>query len=173
MKIIMVDAVSLNGKITDSNGQTHTWTSAEDWDEFLRLRDASDVIVMGAATYEAVRPKPDASIRRVVLTHHPEKYQAAAVPEQLEFVTETAQTLVKRLQKAGCKRVMVAGGTEVNSDFLSAGLADELYLTFEPVLLGSGTPLLAERSLQVGLRLQSVRQLNAQGTLLAHYIIDR
>lgn len=172
MKVIMVDAISLDGKITNDKGETHAWTSSEDWEHFLGLRDQSDVIVMGATTYEVGKPKPDPSRLRVVLTHRPEQYQAAAIPGQLEFATEKPRDLVARLTKAGYKQLLVAGGSHVNSDFLQAGLVHEFYLTFEPVLLGKGTPLLVERNLGIKLHLQSVRRLNDRGTLLAHYRID-
>jgi len=174
MQIIMVDAVSVNGKITKgAASDTHTWTSSEDWDAFVRLRDACDVLVMGAATYEAVRPTASASLLRVVLTNHPEKYSSVCVPGQLEFVAEDPQALVKRLAKAGHSTLLVAGGSHVNSQFLAAGLVDDVYLTFEPVLFGAGTPLVIETDLEVSLRLQSVRTLNPQGTLLAHYTVER
>lgn len=172
MNVLLIGVVSLDGKTADAQGETHTWTSAEDWDEFVRLRDASEVIVMDAQTYEAVKPQPDTKLLRVVLASSPEKYQSVAVPGQLEFVTETPKALVERLSRAGRQKLMVAGSMQINSDFLAAGLVSEVYLTFEPVLLGKGAPLLAEHSLQINLTLQSVRQLNERGTLLARYLVN-
>lgn len=85
----------------------------------------------------------------------------------------TPAILAKRLAKDGHKKVLVAGGSVLCSNFLAAGLVDELYLTLEPVLFGMGEPMLAERLLDISLRLQSVVRLNDKDTLLAHYKLEK
>lgn len=68
----------------------------------------------------------------------------------------------------------MAGGRHVSAEFLAAGIVDDIYLTYEPLLFSQGTTMLADESwLEVSLRLQSVKQLNERGTLLAHYTVDR
>jgi len=170
----MVDVVSLDGKITKGDsGEVHTWSSKEDWQEFLRLRDSQQVLIMGSTTYQSVKPRPGDSLLRIVLTSQPEKYADAARPGQLEFITATPRQLMARLAKENYERVMVLGGSHVNSEFLQAGLVDEAYITLEPVVLGTGTPLVAARPLMVRFTLQSVQRLNDRGTLLLHYLLDR
>lgn len=66
---------------------------------------------------------------------------------------------------------MLAGGGRLCSDFFVADLVDDVYMSFEPVLFGEGAPMLREVPFTVSLQLESVRQLNTQGTLLAHYVV--
>ncbi len=174
MHITLADVVSLNGKITKGDDPNiHGWSSDEDWEHFVRLRDAQDVMVIDRHTYETVRPQPSPGLLRVVLTSHPERFVAETVPGQLEFANQTPQSLVDRLTKEGHQKMLVAGGGRVCSEFLTAGLVHDIYLSFEPVLFGEGKPMLAEKPLEVVLQLESVTKLNDRGTLLAHYIVQK
>lgn len=173
MHISSADAVSANGKISRGlNESSHTWTSAEDWAQFQKLRDSFDLIIMGRNTYDAVQPKPEAARLRIILTHHPEKYTAQAIPGQLEFTSEPPGNLVKLLEKRGYTRALLVGG-KVNTEFWEAGLVDEAFITIEPLLFGRGQALVEGLGREPALRLSSVRQLNERGTLLLHYLVDR
>ena len=44
------------------------------------------------------------------------------------------------LRERGLGRVLVEGGGRTVSDFLSAGVLDQLYLTTAPILVGDGVP---------------------------------
>jgi len=173
--ITLASVVSLNGKITRGDeSNIHAWTSAEDWQHFLQLRDRHEVVVLDRPTYEQTQPKPKPATLRVVLTRSPERYQRQEVPGQLEFMAaETPQKLVDHIASRGYTTVLLAGGATLTSDFLAAGLVDELYLTLEPYLFGLGKPLLAARQLDVSLRLLSCTPLNERGTLLAHYAVHK
>jgi dihydrofolate reductase len=167
--------MSANGRITKGDEpNVHDWSSSEDSQHFIDLRDNADVVVIDRTTYELVQPELEAGKLRVVLTHHPETYVDQVVPGQLEFTSEPVAELVKRLHEAGKQRLLMAGGRHVSAEFLAAGIVDDIYLTYEPLLFSQGTTMLADESwLEVSLRLQSVKQLNERGTLLAHYTVDR
>ncbi len=170
MIVTLAAVISLDGKITNGDDpHVHAWSSKEDWAHFVQLRSEQDCIIMDRVTYEVVKPEPQAGILRIVLTNHPDLYQA--IPGQLEFITATPRRALAHARAAGCQHVLLAGGSTVSSDFLRAGVVNELYITFEPVVFGTGTPLLAARALDVQLRLKDVQQLNATGTLLVHYQI--
>jgi len=172
MKIVLADVTSADGFIThgDAPDVTH-WSSKEDGEHFLTLRQKYNLLLMGRKTYEAVRPKPEAERLRMVLTTQPDSYTASAVPGQLEFTDLSPQKLVASLEVRGYTSALLLGGGAVNGVFLAAGLGDELYVTIEPLLFGRGTPLLGGVDLNVSLRLLECKRLNAQGTLLLHYAI--
>nr|AIA10944.1 RibD C-terminal domain protein [uncultured bacterium] len=173
MKITLVDAISINGKITKGEHDM-SWLSNEDQTEFARLRDQHDVIVLDRKSYESYHPRPQNGKLRLVLTHHPELFIDDTVPGQLEFVVmDDVKTLVAQLQERGCKKLLVAGGGSVAADFLEAGVVNEVYVTLEPVLFGQGKTMLAERTLNVHLKLKSVKQLNETGTLFIHYEVSK
>lgn len=175
MQVTLAYVMSANGRITKGDDpNVHDWSSDEDSRHFIDLRDNADVVVVDRTTYELMQLEPEAGRLRVVMTHHPEEYASKAVPGQLEFTSEPASELIKRLADTGKQRLLVAGGRHVSAEFLADNVVDDLYLTYEPILFSQGNIMLADETwLEVPLRLQSVKQLNERGTLLAHYIVDR
>ena len=108
---------------------------------------------------------------RIILTRRPEKYNSQTVEGQLEFSGETPRQLVKRLTSIGYKEILLVGGSIINGLFLKQNLVDELYLTIEPKLFGSGKNIIEGQLLNKSLRLISVKKLNKVGTLLLKYKI--
>ncbi|MDP3726805.1 MAG: dihydrofolate reductase family protein [bacterium] len=174
MKVIIVMAASLNGKITrGEDNNIYSWTSKEDAKLFFSLIAKNNLIVMGRKTYEAAQKyiKLQKGKLRIVLTHNPKRYLTERVAGCLEFSSETPQKLAHRLEQEGHKKMLVVGGGAVNGLFLKAALVDEIWLTIEPKIFGTGKPLVGNRELDVALRLKSVRRLNKQGTLHLRYSV--
>lgn len=166
---------SLDGKITKhQDPKIASWTSAEDKKLFAALIKKNSLIVMGAKTYEAARDriKLEPGKLRVVMTRHPDRYHKAQVPGMLEFTSETPRVLTKRLATR-YHDMLLAGGSEINSLFLKAKLVDELHMTLEPLLFGTGKPLVAPLPIDVSLKLLSVRKMNSRGTLYLVYKIEK
>lgn len=172
MHIATVDVISANGKTDKDNADAHSWASAADWKHFSELAAWYPVFIMDDITYESVRPKPEKTRRRIVVTGHPAKYTKQQFAGQLEFTDEMAPALAKRLKAEGCERILLVG-KRVNAEFLAAGLVDEMFITVEPVLFGGGANLLDQPELEVSLRLVSIKKLNERGTVLLRYVIDR
>lgn len=171
MKISLAVVCSLNGNITrGQEPDIYKWTSKEDAELFRELIRQHGVIVMGRKTYDAVRHKitPKPAKPRIVLTRTPEKYAAESMKGFLEFSSESPLQLVKRLEHEGFGTMLLVAGQEITTQFIQAGLVDELYLTLEPRVFGSGKNMVAGQ-LDIRLKLLAVRQLNEQGTLYAHY----
>jgi len=173
MRITTVDVISLNGKVAkEGELNDHSWTSPEDWRHFLELMRKHTLVVMGRGTYETIHPQPQLKRLRVVLTHHPERYRSQTVPGSIEFMNESPKSLIQRMEQAGHTEMLLVGG-RINTEFMAAGLVDEMYVTIEPVVFGKGQALLEEAEFQWKLQLVDVTQLNSRGTLLAHYTIDK
>lgn len=166
--------VSLDGRMTAGGIPGVAWASAEDQAVFRAQIAAHDRIVMGSATYLAARARiqADPEKLRVVLTRRPEQYAGDRRPG-LEFTDASPAAIVARAEADGCASVLLVGGAETAARFLDAGLVDELALTLEPVIFGSGVPLVGALDRTVRLELTSQEQLNRRGTLLARYRIDR
>ncbi len=61
------------------------------------------------------------------------------------FITDGIESALEQARAAaGDKDVQIHGGGSAVSQYLAAGLLDELTITFAPVLLGSGTRLLQD-----------------------------
>lgn len=176
MIVILVMVQTVNGKITKGNDPNiYSWTSQEDADFFFQLLKKHTLIVMGSGTYEAVKEniRPRAGQLRIVLTSNPAKYQKVAIPTQLEFHSVSPEELIRQMEKKGFDTMLLVGGGEVNKAFFQAHLIDELYLTVEPEIFGSGKHMIKDGDFTQKLRLISFQKLNEQGTLLLHYVTER
>lgn len=172
MKVIMVAASSLNGKVTKENDTNiYSWTSKEDSQMFFSLIEKNNLIVMGSKTYEAARKiiKHEKNKLRVILTREPKRYLREGIKGILEFTNETPLKLVKRLEGKGYKKMLLVGGGTINSLFLKSKLVNDIYLTLEPKLFGNGKSLIVDENLDISLKLISIEKINRQGTLFLKY----
>jgi len=77
-----------------------------------------------------------------VLTHHPRPPLELEGGTTFTFVTDGIQSALSQAQAAaGDRDVAIAGGAATVSQYLAAGLIDELRLHVAPVLLGAGERL--------------------------------
>lgn len=159
--------MTLDGKIAKNSHHASSWSSPED-KRFLRQKLAScDVIIVGRHTYDVSR-QPLSQRNCMVLTRSVKTYRQAG--ERRLDCNPKNVNLKSLIQKLGYRNVCVLGGTQTYSLMLKKGLLDELFLTVEPLVFGSGLPLF-DLSLKAmpSFRLVSVKKLNRQGTLLLHY----
>lgn len=168
MNVVLVMVSSVNGKITQGldSDVTH-WTSPEDASLFASLKEKYNLIVMGSKTYQAIRSKIQLKkdTLRVVLTTHPEQFAADKIEGQLEFTDESPSKLIERLELAGYTDMLLTGGSEINSLFIENGLVNELHITIEPKLFGTGKNLLSESDLYTDMELMEIKRINDSGTL--------
>ena len=171
MKVILLMVTSVDGKSTKGNRSPKDWASKEDLEHFLKTSRNSNLIVMGAKTYEdsqsVIKPYPNRL--KIVLTKNPEKYIRRLVPGQLEFMNDSPLGLVKKLEKKGYKEMLIIGGATLISEFLKLNLVTDLWLTIEPRIFGKGKGLVVEQDFDIKLKLESFEKLNEQGTLLLKY----
>ncbi len=172
MKVVCVMVSSLNGKITNgTDPHIYTWTSKEDQDHFFSLIEHASCIIMGRNTYEQAKDimKHKEGRLRVVLTSTPDQFQGETIPGQLEFTNESPSKLLTRLAEKGIQEALLVGGATTNTAFLQENCIDELWLTVEPIIFGTGTPLFTEDILEKRLMLQNIERLNNKGTLFLQY----
>lgn len=178
MKIILIDVSSLDGKLTKWKGNDiYEWSSREDFMHFQKVRSENNLIVMGSGTFDKVKDHEQAGLRpekerlRIILTSKPGSYSRYAVPGQMEFSDETPHALVKRLEEKGYKQMLLVSGGKVATSFFKEQLVNELWLTIEPKIFGSGEPLVQDGCFDINLILESYEKLNTQGTLLLKYTV--
>jgi dihydrofolate reductase len=147
----------------------HKWSSEEDQTYFKKLWNESKVTVLGSSTFDFDPIKPSPATRLIVLTSHPETYAERAVPGQVEFSSEAPRIIVDRLREDGYEQLIVAGGAHIATSFFADGLINELWLTLEPKIFGSGRNFVAESQLDIELELISCERINERGTILTKY----
>ncbi len=176
MKIILIDVSSLDGKLTKWKGNDiYEWSSREDFIHFQKVKSENNLLVMGSGTFDKVKNiegaglKPEKERLRVILTSKPQQYQKYVIPGQMEFSDESPRQLIARLSERGYKQMLLVSGGKVATSFFKEQLVDELWLTIEPKIFGSGEPLVQEGAFDISLKLLSMEKLNSQGTLLLKY----
>ena len=105
------------------------------------------------------------------MTSHPDKYKSLEVPGQIEFTNESPVELTSRFKIKGHQQMLVVGGPHVATSFLKEQLIDELWLTFEPKIFGTGDNFATDEKLDINLRLIHSEKVNEQGTLITKYAV--
>lgn len=175
-QVSLVVVTSVDGKTTRGDNVSESswaWASGDDRQFFSSLRDDYDVIILGRATYEVQKPFLDLSsqLLRVVMTSRPEAFIDQTVKNRLEFTDEGQIELLNRLKTEGHRKVLLVSGSSLNGPFLESGMVNDLYVTVEPRLFGSGKSL-ADKSLNLRLKLVNSEPLGTKGTILLHYEIQ-
>ncbi len=117
-----------------------------------------DCYVMGARTYEHALELsreygwPYGDIPTIVVTHR----ELPAERQNIEFLSGDLTTLVEERLKPHFQKVWVVGGATLITEFLRAGLADEIRQPILPIILGDGLAFYGTLEQEVPLHLKEV-----------------
>ncbi|OBG96818.1 deaminase [Mycobacterium sp. E136] len=152
MATVYYTASSLDGYIVDENNSLD-WLTSRDidqsgpfgYDAFIATIGA---VVMGSATYEwIVRNHPGDWMYGQpswVMTRRPHIIEQGQ--DVRTFAGDVSDLHPKMVSAAAGKDVWVVGGGDVARQFVSAGLIDEMIVSYAPCSLGAGSPVLPIRS---------------------------
>ena len=172
MKVVLVFVSSLDGKATKwGSPDVREWSSKQDQEYFKGLWDEAKLIIMGSNTFNAGHFSATSDRLLVVMTNDPSNYKKQEVPGQIEFTDTSPVELTERFQKAGYQKMMVVGGAQVATSFFKDELIDELWLTIEPIILGTGGSFVNEEKLNIDLQLIGFEKVNERGTLITKYAV--
>jgi dihydrofolate reductase len=164
MKVFIIAALTADGYIgLDASHRATSWTTNADKAFFVRRTKEAGTVVMGRKTFDTFG-KPLKDRRLIILT----KNSASVAVEGVESSDESAAQLVARLKSEGVKELAVCGGASVYSQFIEAGLVDEIYLTIMPKVFGRGVPLFGA-PLDINLELISSELLDDGNSVLVQY----
>lgn len=166
MKITLLSAMSVDGRIATDRDQLTDWTSAEDKRFFVLKTKEAGVVIMGRRTFQTIgEPLPERL--NVIMTRQEPPFDD--VPGVLECTNQSPSAVVRSLESRGYTEAVVVGGREIYSAFLEADLVTDIYVTVEPLIFGSGVPLV-EGIAPKKLQLMSAEKLGEQSVLL-HYVV--
>ncbi|OGM21680.1 hypothetical protein A2863_04800 [Candidatus Woesebacteria bacterium RIFCSPHIGHO2_01_FULL_38_9b] len=167
MKVVLITAMSMDGKIARGVDDPIDWTSKEDKKFFAKESKKAGVILMGRKTHAAIgRVLPDRL--NIVFTKNPKKYNSYNYKGNLEFTNKSPEIVLKDLKKRGFKLVILIGGSTLNAEFLKRGLIDEIWITIEGIIFGEGIPLFAKGKFKVLTELISCDKLGTSGVLFKY-----
>jgi len=188
MNIFLIAATTIDGMIGKGEDHVSTqWTSKADFKWFQQKTKEAGLCVMGSTTFRTIgRLLPNRTT--IVMTRHPQKISQdypnityrdleAATENTADLNTEVLYTtqlkplqLQQLLSEAGYKNLAICGGSSIYTQFLQAGLVETMYLTVEPLLFGSGIPLLnaAIKEASQQWHLKEVHHLSQQTIVLEY-----
>lgn len=173
MKTILIFVSTLDGKVTRwGDDKIRSWSSHEDQSYFDSIWNATRVIIMGSGTYKPDPVKPNPKHLFIVLTRHPSEYKDSHKQGLLEFTDESPENLLKCFGDSD-ENILIVGGSQIATLFLKEQLIDQLWLTIEPKIFGSGASIVSEERFDIDLKLLSSEQINEQGTLINKYNVIR
>jgi dihydrofolate reductase len=168
MHTTIVATVTANGFIARGTNELANWSSKEDKQYFVEETKKAGVMIMGRTTYATIgRPLPGRLI--VVLTEKPEEVGVA--PGSVETASGDLRTVLNGLEARGFTQVVIAGGSNVYSQFLNAGLVNEIALTTEPIIFTNGIPLAANLEKELNLETISVERLGEKTVLVRYRVL--
>lgn len=188
MKTFIIASISADGFITPSSsnlaGPSTSWTSREDTDFFKQKTLDAGVIIMGRKTYDTIPEKfrPLKNRLNIIYTTHPNKVTNSLPLDNHEIQNTKYKIhplttgmdpneIIAFLAENNFESVAITGGTSIYTQFLQAGVVDEIFLTIEPVLFGTGTPLF-DKSIEIKLHLLETIDLSGQ-TKVLHYQVSK
>lgn len=171
MKISIYIATSANGFISNSRN-VPDWLSPEYGQGMYAICQEFKAVIMGKTTYNIIAPDylplKDEGTTVVMTTDETAKADNPAVM----FTKNSPAEIKQMLENKGHTEAVIIGGTMTISQFIDAGLVDEIYFIVEPVLFDTGLPLLKDVIGEFKLSLLEVSKLN-DNTLRLHYQIQK
>lgn len=140
MKLILLMAITLDGKTGKDSEHFVDWTEQEDKKFFVGITKKAGVIIMGSKTFDTIG-KPLPGRKNIILTQNP---QRKSQWDNLIFTNKTPLDLLKCLEKEGFSEAVLAGGPTINTIFARERLIDEIIVTVSPLIFGYGTSLFSE-----------------------------
>lgn len=167
-RISVFIAQSGDGYIAADDDSLEWLTSAGAADEdygFDRFLSDIDLVAMGRSTYDVIKDMPELPYGGRPV--HVFTTKELGPREGFAFYARTPAEAVARWETDGVRHVYVDGGMLI-SQFLEAGLVDDLTITTVPLLLGSGKPLFHRIAASTPLRLVDTHAF-ASGMLQVRY----
>jgi len=155
-------AMTLDGKIAKNSEHFPDWTSREDKKLFAEISKSHGVVLMGEKTF-ATFPAPLKDRLNVVFTLNENSPEIPGV----KWMTGDVKKALEELEKLGYASVLLGGGAYLNSLFLKKKLIDEIIVTIEPKIFGSGISLFSGEY-DVDLELLEMKKIN-KNTLMLRY----
>jgi len=168
MKVILQNAITLNGLIAGENHNTN-WVSDADWQSFVDLANKVGNIIIGRTTYEVMKKAGEvnnyANLLIVVLTKNKNLEREG---EKIAITSKKPKDVLKMMEEKGYKEVLIAGGGKLNASFIKEGLIDEIFFDVHPIILGKGTQVFAADEFQYKLKLLESKKLS-ENVVQLHY----
>jgi len=151
MKVILFMATSINSIIATEDYSEDFLNGT--WKYFVELGSKYGCVIWGRTTYQLVNKMPfkytDSikHIKKIVISSNP-KFPLG--PKSQLFLNP--ESALKGLKEQGYKKVILSGGSKINSSFAKSNLIDEVILLVDSIIVGKGIPLFSPENFQLKLK---------------------
>lgn len=166
-KIVAGFAASVDGYIEGPSGEID-WIIIDEKIDFSQYFKRFDAFFFGRRTYEMAKGmfgKPQKGIRNFVFSN-----TLAAVDENFTLISGDCKEQVEAMQQQQGKDIALYGGASLLASFLDLQLVNEISISFIPVLLGAGKPMVSLLKENVWLSFLSSRRYE-NGTIMINYAV--
>lgn len=167
MKVSLMVAITVDGKIARSADHYPDWTGSADKRLYVQITKQAGVMIMGSKTFDTIgRVLPER--KTVVMTRN---FERRSDRDDLVFTQAPPEDILNELAAQGYEEAVVVGGSKINQLFASRGLIDELILTVSPFAFGTGLSIFSDE-VDLKLALKKFWQLD-ENTLCVRYRVLR
>jgi dihydrofolate reductase len=185
-KLILEEWVSLDGYVTDKNGQLDFFTNlTPEQNKYsdaaqLKFLETIDTILLGRKTYELfVEFWPTATIDKEVIADKLNEIKKIVFSNTIknapwgrwseaEIIRGEATAAIKKLKLLPGKNMVMWGSISLAQSLLKENLIDEYHIQLCPVLTGGGRDLFPQEMNFSELKLLEIRKYNT-GTVFLNY----
>ena len=168
MKVKLLMALTLDGKIGKNSDHFPDWTGKADKKLFVEQTKKAGVLIMGSKTFDTIG-KALPGRKNMILTRDKTRI---STEDNLVFTSENPQDILKGLRKEGFEEVILAGGAQINTLFAKEGLIDEIMVTICPKVFGSGISLFSG-DIEMDLELKNLEKLEDNLVCLTYTVIKK
>ncbi len=166
MDVILLMAMTLDGKIARDSAQPVDWSGQEDKDYFVKITKEAGVMVMGSKTFDTIG-KPLPLRKNIVMTRNKERQSQ---DDNLIFTDQSPKKILQKLSDEGYGKVTLIGGAVINSLFAKENLITEIHVTIVPILFGEGLSLF-DKTMESRLELMENIVINRNHLLLKYRVL--
>ncbi|MBB1283733.1 dihydrofolate reductase family protein [Flavisolibacter sp. BT320] len=167
-KLVAGFAASVDGYIEGPNGE-YDWIIIDEKIDFSAEIKRFDAFFFGRRSYEVAKAmfkKPSPGITNYVFSN-----TLKEVDENFTLLSGDIDSAVQAIKQQPGKDIALYGGANLLASLLNLQLVDELSISFIPVLLGKGKPMVDVLNEMVWLRFNNSRRFE-NGTLIVNYAVD-
>lgn len=166
-KLVAGFAASIDGYIEGPNGE-YDWIIIDDKIDFVAEMKRFDTFFFGRRSYEVAKAmfeKTSPGIRNYVFSN-----TLKTVDQNFILLGGEVESVVQSLKQQPGKDIALYGGANLLASLLNYKLVDELSISYIPVLLGKGKPMVDVLTEKVWLRFNNSRRYQ-NGTLIVNYAV--
>ena len=159
MKISILMSLSVNGFIARTDGE-EDFLSNDNWQIMKDYIKEYDNLIWGRKTYESVinwgeEYRRDLENVNLVIASSKD----VNINNNVVYCKSPVEA-IKYLENKGMQKILISGGAKLNSEFIKQGLADELILSYNPIIIPDGINLFNNDIIDIRLKLKEIKELN-------------